>query len=386
MIPVTLSASSIHVADLCMKRWEAEYANRSRGLGNDAANLGSVCHAALEDHVKECYIDKTQEASLERLLAQYRVYFISSFGDTEHEFYDDGVQMITVWFNRTDLSDVEVLDVENKKSFELPTSAGPIQFNYIFDRFDKLAEGQFKVVDYKTIRWAYPPEDLHKKVQPRSYALAAAIELKKNGITYDRIKIEFDLLRHERIGTWFTYKENHQTWLALIAVAEKIIATPTGAARATLNEECGFCPIKAKCPELQRSISLGGSIGMETEQLVDIRAQMEWQKKAVNNALAEIDDLLMTRAKEADTLEFSTANNKMTVTVSATRTVDADLVEQVIGSDMFTRYGGRALTMGAFDRLIKDPKIPDDQKVKLRSLIGRKIGEPRIKVESNGFI
>jgi hypothetical protein len=386
VIPLTLSASSIQVADLCMKRWEAEYANRSRGLGNSAANLGSACHGALEDYVAKVYIEKLAVPSLDVLLGYYYTHTIALFGTPDHDMYEDGIEMLKGWFARTDLSEVTVLSVENKLNFDLPTSAGPITFNYIFDRLDQIDEDTYRVVDYKTIRMAYPPEDLHKKVQPRAYALAAAIQLKSQGISYNRIKIEFDLLRHERIGTFFTHEDNLQTWASLIRVAERIINTEEGKAPATLNPECVFCPVKAKCPQLLKSIDLGGALGLGTEELIDIRAQMEWQRKAVISGITELDNLLMTRAKEADTLEFTTAVNKMSVAVSATRTIDADMVESVIGTDMFTRYGGKSISMASYDKLIKDPNITDEQKVKLRALVGRKIGEPRIKIESNGFV
>jgi len=386
VIPATLSASSIQVADLCMRRWECEYGHRSRGLGNDAANLGNVVHNSLEDYVRKVYIEKSEAPSLELLLGFYYTYTIAIFGTPDHEGYEDGIDMLNAWFTRTELDQVKVLSVENKLQFMLPTSAGDIPFNYIFDRFDLVEEGVYRVVDYKTIRVPYSPEELHTKVQPRTYGLAAAIWLKSQGIPYTRIKIEFDLLRHERVGTSFTHNDNLQTWASLRRVAEKIIAAEEGKTVPTLNIECQYCPIKATCPELVKSISLGGAIGMPTEQLIDIRAQLEYQRKAVLSGIGELDSLLMARAKVEDRLEFETAVNKMTVAVSSTRSVDADLVERVIGDDLFTRYGGKSITMGQFDKLLKDPNLTDDQVIALRGLISRKIGEPRIKVASRGFI
>lgn len=386
MIPSTLSASSIQVADLCMARWEAEYANRSRGLGNAAANLGTVCHSALEEYVTKVYMEKTREPDLEYLLSLYYMFTIATFGTPDHDGYEDGISMLKTWFKRTDLSEVRIISTEQKLQFMLPTSIGDIPFNYIFDRFDQVGPREFKVVDYKSVRLPVSPEDLHRKVQPRTYALAAAILLKSQDIPYDIIRIEFDLLRYDTVGTFFRHEDNLQTWASLKRVAEKIIATPEGKAPYTLNPECNFCPIKAKCPELMKSIAFGGAVGLDTETLIDIRAQMEWQKKAVTQGISELDDLLLVRAREADTLEFTTAVNKMTVAVSSTRTVDADMVETVVGGDLFTRYGGKSITMSSFDKLIKDPNITDQQRVRLRSLIGKKVGDPRVKVESNGFI
>ena len=52
MRPTSVSASSLHVASLCMRRYEAEYIKYGRGMSNNAAKTGTTCHAALKSYVQ----------------------------------------------------------------------------------------------------------------------------------------------------------------------------------------------------------------------------------------------------------------------------------------------------------------------------------------------
>lgn len=386
MIPKSLSATAVQVAQACLRRFEGEHYNRTAAIGGRAANLGSTVHAALEDFVSDVHVTKSQPNSLDYLLKLFSMHSVANFGTTDYPEYNEGIQMLKDWYNRTDFTDVEVISVEQKSSFDLPTSIGPVTFNYIWDRFDKIGPNSYKVVDYKTNRWGFSPEDLHKKTQARTYALAAAIELKARGIDPDEIWIEFDLLRHGPIGTRFTRDDNIKTWNKLVEIAESIIATPEGDAPPTLNAECLFCKVKATCPLLLSNISGGGIMSLSVEEQVDLRAKLDYQRKAVASTLEEIDELLITRAKEIDEIEFTSETNRMTITVPQRRSVDAEMVERVVGKDLFDLYGGKTLTLKNFQDLMKRPELNMDQKRQLQGLVGVKLGNPTIKIEPRGFV
>jgi hypothetical protein len=51
MIPKSVSASSLDVAEKCMAMYRASHLDRGAGLGNPAAQLGTTLHAALEKFV-----------------------------------------------------------------------------------------------------------------------------------------------------------------------------------------------------------------------------------------------------------------------------------------------------------------------------------------------
>lgn len=389
MEPKSLSATALHVAELCPARFKAEHIDRSKGFGGVAASLGTAVHGALEMFVKRTQIDKVEQSSKKLLLDLFKLSYIETFNthDTDTVEYMEGYKMMEDWFARTDFSGIRVISCEIKDNFPVPTSIGDIPFNYIWDRFDDIGNGEFKVVDYKSNRWGITPSDLKKKIQARAYAVAAAIQLKREGIEAKRIWVEFDLLRHGPVGIVFSRQENAVTWRYIKESAQAIIDTPDDKVEERLNNECLFCVRKASCDALKKNILVGGihSIG-SIEEAVDLRAQLEWQKKGLESLVQDLDKKILTEARERDLEEYESDLNRLRITVSSQRAVDAEMVEMAIGKDLFEKYGSASITMAAVDKLLKGKELDAQQKSQLRSLIYQKKGEPRVKVEARNPI
>jgi RecB family exonuclease len=389
MIPKSLSASAIQVAELCPARYKAEWIDRARGFGQTAATLGSTVHNSLELFVKECFIEKTSEPNMKLLLDLFHLSYVQLYNthDTETEEYADGQQMLGNWFGRTSFDGVNVISCEVKDNFLVPTSAGDIPFNYVWDRFDQIRPGVYKVVDYKTNRWNVSSADLQKKIQARAYGLAAAIQLKARGIEYDTIWVEFDMLRHERVGRVFTYEDNVATWNYIKESAEDLIKTPDDQVEERLNDQCLFCVRKSSCKALQKNIDVGGIYSHKTiEELIDIRAQVEWQKKGLDALVKDLDSHILTQAKKLDMEDFESDMNKLMIRASGRRSVDAERVEKVIGPQLFERYGSQSITLDSVNKLMKSDQLTPQQKVELKGMIYMKYGEPRVKIETKNPI
>jgi hypothetical protein len=292
--------------------------------------------------------------------------------------------MLKAWFKRTDFSKFEVISCEVKENFPIATSLGDIPFNFIWDRHDQLDEGVYRVVDYKTNRWGLNPGDLKKKIQARAYGLAAQIKYPDA----KKIWVQFDMLRHDGpVGIVFTRDDNIATWQFMKAKAQQIIDTPDTDVPETLNPECLFCARITSCDAVQKNISIGGVLSKgEITELVDTRAQLEWQKKAVEAALNKLDEVIIGRAKVEDRLEFESDQYRMRIGISSSRAIDAEMAENVLPPDVARRYMGKSLTIGNVDKLLKGPELSEEQKRQLVGLIYQKKGEPRVKIESKNPI
>jgi hypothetical protein len=279
----------------------------------------------------------------------------------------------------------EVLSVETKTFFEIKTSAGPIPFNYIWDRFDKFADRdeEYEVVDYKTIRRAMNPDDLRKKIQARFYGLAAQIQVP----TAKRIWVRFDLLRHDSVATVFTKEENAATYRFAQRLAEKIIAQDPDDLPENLNPECHFCVRKAACKALT-SNQLGGGLWSltSTEDRIKARAKIEFQRKGLDALIKDLDEVLLKEAAAQDLLELESVDYLAKVTQSVRKGVDAERVEHVVGKDLFHKYGGVALTMANYNKMLKDPALTPSQVAFLRQLVYKTAGDPKISIEPKNAI
>lgn len=383
MIPKSFSASALQVAQTCLARYKAENVDRAARPANAAADLGTAVHAALEWYVKAVYIDKTKPASLQALLALYRMQFMVIFDTVDpesHDWYAEGADMLKVWFARTDFSNREVISCETKTNFMIPTTAGKIPFNYIWDRFDKLADQEktYEVVDYKTIRRALGPDDLRKKIQARFYGLAAQIEYPDA----ERIWVRFDLLRHDSVATVFTRDDNKATWKFAKKLTQKIIDTADDDITESLNPECHFCVRAAACETLRSNI-LGGGIWSltTTDQRINARAALEFQRKGLDAVMADLDELILEDFANADTTEMSSDKYIAKAVQNFRRSVDAERVEHLVGPELFHKYGGISLTMANFNKMKKDPAVSPDLAKQLEGLVYRKAGDLGVKID-----
>lgn len=385
MKPKSLSASALQVAEMCLARFHAENILRTERPPNSAASLGTVCHSALEVYVLKVYIEKVREPDLEFLLDLFAMFFAAQFGtfDDTSDDYRDGIDMLKRWFARTDFADREVISVEKKTKFDIKTSIGPIPFNYIWDRFDRLGEKEFEVVDYKTIRLPVTPEDLKKKIQARCYGLAAQIQQPEA----ERIWVRFDLLRHESVATVFTRADNVATWNYLKRSAERIIEASDEDILETLNAECCWCVRKTSCKSLRSNIAGGGSLRFGSAiEAVDLRAQLEYQKKGIEYAIKEIDEIILKEASDTEVLEFETSASKIEIGWSSRRQVDPERVLPIVGATLFNKYGGPLMTYTQFAKLLKDSAVGPDMKRRLQGLVYNKSGSPVVKVVAKNVI
>src|SRR6478735_141355 len=387
MRPRSFSATALQTASSCLSRYQAENIEYGRGMQNDAAGVGSSVHGALEYFVKFHVMGKESapDADLKKLIEYYKMSYTQVFGSVDYvgELYEDGLALVKAWYKRQVWDGIEVLSCEVKDNYPIPVIIDgekvEIPFNYIWDRFDKIGEHEYRVVDYKTNRWGITPDDLSKKVQARIYALIAQIKYPDA----TRIWVTFDMLRHDKVGVVFTRQDNINTWNFIKRTTQRIIDTPDEEAKKmeTLNPECNFCVRKTNCGVLLKNITVGGIFGAEkAEDVLDRRAALAFQLKAVENALKEMDAVIEADVKARDVPEaaIQTKDNKLVMKVSSRRAVDGERAERIVGPEIFTLYGKTGLTMAQFDKLLKDPALTEEQVAQLKGLVYNNYGEPKV--------
>lgn len=381
----TISASGFKVYDKCPSRYEAEYLLAKRGSQRSSrpALIGTVVHKALEDYVQDVYIDKGRSPDLQYLLDLLEVAWSaeSDLGSPEGDpDYDAALGMLSTWFNRTDLTDVEVLSVEQRQSIEVPTSAGPRSFNYVWDRCDRYTDDDgttvIRIVDYKTVWMNRGIGEIMDDLQVRMYGVAAAIQFKAE--EPGRIEIQMDLLRHGNNTVSFDIEELRQFYLDMVDLAETIIADDAPVER--LNSECHFCIKKATCETLRAS-ALAGSVSAiadEPDKLMEAKSVLSSQKKAIEEALKEVDAELRNTLDEQQMKALVGTEYKATSTTRRTRKLDPFKVAEVIGPSKFSRIA--KITLKSLDDLIKGGQLTEEQQAKLDRITEYESGASTVKV------
>ena len=387
------SASAMEVSELCLARWDANNkAGRVGSFGSRATLLGTTCHYAMEHYVKKAVMNSEMPATERSLQLLYMEGFIETFGssDLSSTVYKEGWDLVLKWYRRTTFEGFTVLAAEEYHSFDVPTgevlpdgSKRMIPLNFIFDRFDQTGPTEYRVVDYKSLSQPVSPIDLHEKIQPRIYGLAAQIMHPDA----TRIWVGFDMLRWEGpIETYYSRQDNIDTWNMVKNAVARIVACdpdeidpytkkPRGVPE-TLNSQCGWCIRKTTCRSLAANISAGGIYSLDLQGQIDARALLKMQAKAAADAVKELDAIILDAMAKQDVDSISTDLMTATATVRGKRAINPDHVLNVAGPDLFAKYGATSITMENLDALLADPDLSLEQRATLESLITREYGNP----------
>lgn len=387
MIPTSVSASSLELADKCLASYAASSFNRAAGFGNDPAKLGTCLHEALETYTNPSFMS-TGMWDLEFLLTLFQAAYFKHFGpDTTSEWYQQGMQILTGWHNRpyqkAEIHDTKILSREVKESFPVPFtwqgSSGSVPCNYIIDRLDEIGDEEYRVVDYKSQRSPWGPEEMYGKIQPRIYALAT--QIKYPGAK--SICVQYDYLRYEPQAVFFSRDDNVVTWKWLKQAVQRIVDTDEATAPETLNDGCRYCIRKLSCNALKSNLSVGGVFAYDIESLADRFGEMVSQLDAMKSALDIVEHELLTHSQQSGQMEWFTDRSKVKVYIKKTRRVNYQTLSKIVPAEVLAEYP--RVNLNDLDKIRADSRLTDIQRSLLATAVDTTYGEPSIKVTKRGI-
>ena len=162
------SYSRIDTYNTCPSKYFYSYIQKEPRVFGEAATLGNVVHAVLENHVSaEKVLDQTQlQESFEKELLSFdpdkkiNEELVSVGRQILNEFYDENIE-----------STFDVLHKEYGFQFII----GNYLISGYIDRVDSMGENGIKIIDYKTGKWEVSPKDVPKNLQLGIYVLAMSI-------------------------------------------------------------------------------------------------------------------------------------------------------------------------------------------------------------------
>jgi hypothetical protein len=367
-----------------MDRWYHEYFLKAPTPDNEPASTGTTCHFVFENFVKAVYIDKIIAwDDVAAFKAFYDMGYTATFqsANFDTDAYRDGAQLIASWYDRykSGLPNT-VVSCEVKSTFGIKTSAGVIPWNYIYDRADQISEDEYEIVDYKSIRARLTPDDLRKKIQPRSYAVAGQIQWPHA----KRIWVTFDMLRHgENISVCFTRDENIKTYRYMQRAAERIIAADPETIEPTINEECKWCIKKVSCEAIQKNMFAGTTFGMDLEQLAERKLKVSSALEALKYADEELDKAIMKEAEHEDAFEFDVGEYQIGFSSTSRRSANSAAIAHIVGPEISTKYG--TFSMANIDKMLSSGELSDDVRKAVEAEITKNWSDPKPKVKKKGL-
>lgn len=370
----------------CPSRYFAENVKRAASIQGTAASLGTTLHAALEAFILGHKIRRDLGWSIDVLMAIWDKVFSEHFGsDKGSAEYRDGKQILINWFHRPStfemLVPVRVLSVETKKNFPVRVKYQgkgiEIPFNYIFDRLDQIGDGEYRVVDYKSSKYALSADELRDNIQARAYAVAVATQFKDA----KRIWVVFDYLRHESVGVVFTREDNVNTYRMIQEEAQKLVDfdEKTQEPEEKLNSECLFCVRKASCDTLGSNVEVGGLMSLEIGDVAEVLYRAKGQMNGLRSLINDLEKRIILHSAETLDDLIETDVVRAQITSGSRRKVDQEKIAKILGPTIMSQYNNE-IRVSDLDSLYNHPDLASGQKAAIKAAVTRVPGNPTVKV------
>lgn len=243
-----ISYSAIETFKQCPQKYKFQEIDKIKTPKSKEAIFGTLIHSALKFmHAKEPIFPAKEE-----LLNFYRDNWpagdkIKWTDEYEEKIYkQQGVEILSRYYDRLDKSRVRVIDLES--SFNILIKNEDANETHILrgkiDRIDKLDDGVFEIIDYKTNRSLPSQDSVDNNIQLSIYHLA--LLSRWPALNPGEVRLSLYFLKHsEKLSTKRTREQLEETKKEILKVISEIKESRFPANPSPLCDFCGYRPL---CP------------------------------------------------------------------------------------------------------------------------------------------
>lgn len=261
-----ISPTRIQDAETCMLRFklvhldgldeEDQEPSKFLTFGTAMHNVLNLAHAGPKPPSREqlfewldyCWVDfETRLYMAKNQVSQWEALGYES-EEEEREWKDLGKSILDDYYVAQIQSNyIQAWQLEAYYQIEIP--GFPYSMSVKIDRIDKLPNGKYRIIDYKTSQRAASPKDLNEDLQVLLYAWAAN---QVHGIPYEDIEsVGLYFLRHQKFVTPEVPIDQFMVGSALHRVQDVIQRAQDGQFHPNEGWWCRFCQARNVCPAMK---------------------------------------------------------------------------------------------------------------------------------------
>ena len=246
------SYSALDTFKQCPQKFKFSVIDKIKAPKSPEAAFGSVVHAALKLMFSRDPVFPTLEEVWAYFDENWKISAVKlpNFGENLAELYKKSGREILKNFYRTNPPwNFSVVDTESR--FELPLADGDGKTHVlagIIDRIDKIGDGEYEIIDYKTNRRLPSQESVNENLQMSIYHIA--LKRRWPDTNPAKIKLSLYFLKHnEKLSAQKTGADIEATKEAVLKTIRDI---ETKIAKADFppmpSKLCDYCAYKQICP------------------------------------------------------------------------------------------------------------------------------------------
>ncbi len=239
-----ISYSSLDSFKNCPAKYKFSEIDKIKTSKSKEAALGTIIHESLRMLHNPSNAIKPSEDNFLRFFAEKWDKNLYTDPAEEAAFFDLGVRMLKDYYKKNFSLKFDIVDLETRFETPIADSAETHKIVGKIDRIDKIGEGQFEIIDYKTAKKLPSQDQVNDNLQLAVYHLGLINRWPhlKNAA----IKVSLYFLKHnEKLSTTRgekNIKETEEKILDIISEIKKSKFEPNP------NPLCDWCEFMEYCP------------------------------------------------------------------------------------------------------------------------------------------
>ncbi|MFH1671656.1 MAG: PD-(D/E)XK nuclease family protein, partial [Candidatus Portnoybacteria bacterium] len=238
-----ISYSGLDTFSICPAKYRFQYVERIRTPKSKEAVFGTLIHECLKlFHDPSQLTPPTEDQLLQYFTKQWNPEIYSDQQEEAFAFHQ-GVDILKRYYLQNQGTEFNIVNLE--ASFQVPID-GVHQITGRIDRIDKLEDGSFEVVDYKTTKKMPPQEVVDKDFQLSIYYLGIINRWPSLQEQNRPVKLSLYYLRHgEKLSAT---RDNQQAKETKEKILDLISQINQSKFEPKANPLCDWCQYQPYCP------------------------------------------------------------------------------------------------------------------------------------------
>lgn len=287
-----VSYSALNTYETCPLKYKYQYIDKVSAEKSEAAVFGSHLHTVLQ-----YYHSATPEPTLEDVLDYYSTHWKSTVYDDdaiEKARFSEGLEMLKAYVSSVQPSRIQTIALEMPFQVEVRIDGRkePIVVTGIIDRIDKLPDGRFEIIDYKTGKTLPSQQSVDENLQLSVYWMAVRDKWPKRDMRGTVVSLYY--LKHgEKIQSRRTVEDIDALKRMISGVVGNIESSHFSPSPSAL---CSYCDFRRICPMMRHQFRedddlTSEEIAQKVERFITLKNEEKKRKRQIKELSSELLEL-----------------------------------------------------------------------------------------------